>query len=138
MGETLLPWQTPPSRSEVSAAALLKIEAAVEHLVRLLEGSGAALPRLAETLDAIRNLLARSSRAPAAPEPLLVSSKELAQLLGVSVSSVERLRAAGRLPEPVVLTAGCLRFRLSEVRDWVAAGCPALAAREGREEGKLD
>ena len=57
--------------------------------------------------------------------PLLLSADRLADLLGVSVRTLWRLRSAGRLPRPVRLGAS-VRWRADEVTLWVAAGCPPL------------
>ena len=58
-------------------------------------------------------------------QPLLISVEEVSDLLGISVRSVWRLHSSHQIPEPVRL-AGSVRWRLSEVRDWVDAGCPPL------------
>src|SRR5437868_3060103 len=53
-------------------------------------------------------------------EPLLVSLGEIAHLLGVSKATIERMKAGDRLgPAPVVLSRGCIRYRLDEIREWV-------------------
>jgi excisionase family DNA binding protein len=57
-------------------------------------------------------------------EMRLISIDELAQLLDLSTRSVWRLRSAGQLPEPVRL-GGAVRWRLDEVKQWIADGCPA-------------
>jgi predicted DNA-binding transcriptional regulator AlpA len=61
---------------------------------------------------------------PRALEPLLVDARSLAALLGVSLRTVRALDASGRIPEPIKLSPGCLRWRHAEVCDWIAAGCP--------------
>ena len=59
------------------------------------------------------------------PEPLLIPAEELARLLQVSTRTLLRLRSAGELPQPVRL-GGTVRWRLDEVRKWIAEGCPSL------------
>jgi len=54
---------------------------------------------------------------------LLMSAEKLALLLDVSVRTLWRLRSAGKLPRPVKI-GGCVRWRLAEIRAWIAAGCP--------------
>jgi predicted DNA-binding transcriptional regulator AlpA len=68
------------------------------------------------------------------PVPLLIGARDLARLLGISKATLERMKAAGRLPSPVVLSAGCHRWRLDEVRAWVAAGCPSRAEFDARRD----
>lgn len=54
---------------------------------------------------------------------LLLNVEEVARLLKISSRSVNRLRSAGHLPEPVELL-GSIRWRRSDIEAWVAAGCP--------------
>lgn len=68
--------------------------------------------------------------APALP-PLLLSAPDLAQLLRVSVATVWRLRAAGKLPRPsTALGRQLLRWDRREVEVWVTAGMPDLKTWE--------
>lgn len=60
---------------------------------------------------------------PEAPERLLISADEVAQLLSLSTSALYQFLSAGRLPEPVRL-GRCVRWNLEELRAWVNAGCP--------------
>ena len=54
---------------------------------------------------------------------LLVSARDLARMLSVSLATVRRLDSAARLPRPVRL-AGSVRWRADEIRRWCEAGCP--------------
>jgi prophage regulatory protein len=58
------------------------------------------------------------------PPPLLVTAREAAQLCGVSPATWHRMVAAGRTPAPVRISRRCVRWRSSELADWVQAGCP--------------
>ena len=60
--------------------------------------------------------------------PLLITARKLAQLLEVSTRTLWRLRSAGQLPEPMRL-GGAVRWRLDEVRAWIAGGCQRTAGR---------
>lgn len=60
---------------------------------------------------------------------LLVSAEKLAQLLDISIRTLWRLRAAGKLPAPVRL-GGSVRWRVDEVQAWIGLGCPD----QGREK----
>ena len=62
-------------------------------------------------------------------EPLLVTAMQLARLLQVSVRSLWRLRSAGQLPN-AVRVGSSIRWKLAEIRQWIAEGCPNLQARE--------
>lgn len=58
--------------------------------------------------------------------PMLLNIAGVSQLLGVSRSHVKRLRASGRLPDPVRLGHRVL-WRVDEIDAWVQAGCPAAS-----------
>jgi prophage regulatory protein len=62
-------------------------------------------------------------------EPYLITPKELAIRLNVSKRTLWRLRSDGRVPPPLRL-GGVVRWRLDEVQNWIAAGCPAIKSRE--------
>ena len=53
----------------------------------------------------------------------LLTAKRLANLLAVSIRTVWRLDASGKLPRPVRL-GGSVRWRHSEIDNWLRAGCP--------------
>ena len=55
-------------------------------------------------------------------KPLLITATELAELLQVSKRTLWRLRSAGHLPQAVRL-GGTVRWRLDEIRKWIAGGC---------------
>ena len=71
--------------------------------------------------DQVRNQAAQSGRKEA--YPLALSAKALAAALGVSVRHIRRLDAAGKLPRAAKL-GRCCRWSVSEVQEWLAAGCP--------------
>jgi excisionase family DNA binding protein len=56
-------------------------------------------------------------------EPLLISVSELATILKISPRSVWRLLSAGKMVEPIRI-GGTVRWRFSEVKDWIQQGCP--------------
>jgi predicted DNA-binding transcriptional regulator AlpA len=58
--------------------------------------------------------------------PLLLSAEKLAQILGISIRTLWRLRAAGKLPVPIRL-GGSVRWRLADIEAWIAAGCPKIS-----------
>ena len=79
----------------------------------------------ADPIEATRDHLAagRPPSLAAAVEPLLIDRKDLSRLLCRSVASLDRDTAAGRIPRPLRIGAG-VRWKLSEIRLWVAANCP--------------
>lgn len=71
----------------------------------------------------------------AVSEPLLLTAAELARLLNVSTRTLWRLRSAGQLPQPVRF-GGAVRWRLDDVRKWIAEGCPLPQSRENERRKK--
>lgn len=55
----------------------------------------------------------------------LISTKDLAARLSVGISTVERLRASGRIGPRPVRIGGSLRYVLSEVLAWVTTRSPS-------------
>jgi len=52
----------------------------------------------------------------------LLSAKELATMLAVSVRTVWRLRSAGKLPKPIMIGASC-RWKVSDIDGWLSVNC---------------
>jgi prophage regulatory protein len=67
------------------------------------------------------------------PDSLLISAEKLAQMLDISVRTLWRLRAAGRMPAPVRI-GGSVRWRAQEVQAWIESGCPE--ERKSRSAGR--
>lgn len=68
-------------------------------------------------------------------EPLLVSTRDFAKLLGCSVRHVERAVVRGDVgPKPLDVWGRKL-WRVQEIREWVAAECPGRIAWDNRERG---
>jgi predicted DNA-binding transcriptional regulator AlpA len=72
---------------------------------------------------------AELGKAGAAEAILLTGIKGLARMLGRSERALWRDHSAGRLPRPIAL-GGMTKWRVTEIREWVAAGCPDRAAWE--------
>ena len=51
--------------------------------------------------------------------PLLVSAKQLSQLLSVSQASVYRLSSNGKLPRPIAISGGTIRWRRETIERWL-------------------
>lgn len=61
---------------------------------------------------------------PPGPRPIFVDAKHAAALHSVGLRTWRAWDAAGRVPAPVRLSPGCVRWRLDELREWAEAGCP--------------
>ena len=64
----------------------------------------------------------------------LLTVRDVASRLKVSPRQIWKLRASGRLPE-AVRVARSVRFRASDIAEWVAMGCPSrdrFEAERGR------
>jgi predicted DNA-binding transcriptional regulator AlpA len=65
-----------------------------------------------------------------------VDAKHAAALLGVGLRTLRTMDAAGRLPAPVRLSPGCVRWRLADLHDWAEAGCPDRETWEARRAAR--
>jgi excisionase family DNA binding protein len=67
-------------------------------------------------------------------EPLLVTASQIATLMQISTRTLWRLLSGGKIPEPLRI-GGAVRWRLDDVKSWIAAGCPvpkASSTQKGR------
>ncbi len=55
----------------------------------------------------------------------LIAADQLAAMLDVSTRTVWRLLSTGRIVQPIRI-GGSVRWRLDEVREWIAKGCPEV------------
>ena len=53
----------------------------------------------------------------------LLDAQSVAKFCGCSARTVRRLADAGRMPRPIKL-GSLVRWRRSELADWIASGCP--------------
>ena len=65
---------------------------------------------------------------PASPPPILLPAQAVARQLSVSLRTLWRLRSAGRLPPPIRI-GGTVRWRVTDIDAWIAAGCPELPSQ---------
>lgn len=109
---------------------LTHVTLALSRHVRQLQSEGVPVPREVEELTTFLVHLARIRHAPPAvavkdgfdhdavvPDRMLVTKHEAAQVLGVSVRTVERLVAAGRLQQ--VQVERLARFRIGDLEAYV-------------------
>jgi predicted DNA-binding transcriptional regulator AlpA len=57
----------------------------------------------------------------------------VAELLNISTRTLWRLKSGGQVPAPVRF-GGTVRWRLDEIKNWIAEGCPPLQARENGKQ----
>ena len=73
---------------------------------------------------------------PLASDSMLIDARRFAALLDVSRATFDRMKAIGKLPRHIELSRGCHRWRVSEVRDWIDAGCPPIKEWEARRRAE--
>lgn len=56
--------------------------------------------------------------------PVLIDAEGLARMMDVSERTLWRLLSGGKVPRPVRIGRNT-RWRLAEVTEWIAKGCPA-------------
>lgn len=66
---------------------------------------------------------------------VLIDATELARMLSVSKPTIWRMRADGKLSEPLKLTAQCLRWRRSDIESFLA-DFPVIGTAETTQEGR--
>lgn len=65
-------------------------------------------------------------------EPLLVTASQIAKLMQISTRTLWRLLSGGKIPEPLRI-GGAVRWRLDDVKNWIATGCPVPQANSSRK-----
>jgi excisionase family DNA binding protein len=66
---------------------------------------------------------------------MLLSANEVARLLGVSKRTVHRLNSSGKIPKPVRI-GGSVRWRESDIRQWIAWDCRSRVQFKAMQEGQ--
>ncbi|HMO85636.1 MAG TPA: AlpA family phage regulatory protein [Lacipirellulaceae bacterium] len=79
----------------------------------------------ADSFQRVSGTQASLVRAPTDEPALLLDVEEVSQLVGISVRQVQRLKSLGQFPKEVRL-GGSVRWRRSDIEQWVADGCPKL------------
>jgi len=62
----------------------------------------------------------------ATTESPLLTVRETAQFLNIGKRTLWRWSNCGRMPKPIKLTDRCVRYRRSDLQQWIDAGCPDL------------
>lgn len=55
----------------------------------------------------------------------LLTTSQIAVLVGVAASTIRQWARSGRMPPPVGKAGGSFRFRAGDIEDWAEAGFPA-------------
>lgn len=50
---------------------------------------------------------------------VLLTRQQVEKMLGIRRSTVYKLMRQGKLPEPIQITPGCVRWRKAELEDWI-------------------
>lgn len=85
-----------------------------------------------EVLGILADEVARKLRERQAEEQLL-DVRAMAEMLRVSRRSVWAWSSSGRLPAPLRIGHRAVRWRLSDIRDWLERGCPRRDERYRRQ-----
>lgn len=103
------------------------------HLHFSVTIDGDSIDRLAEALNSARLVEVPAQSAPVSTrdtdsqqtpnQPLLVTSKQVASLLGICERTLWGMQNEGRMPEPIRIGRS-VKWRYDEIVAWVAAGCP--------------
>lgn len=67
-------------------------------------------------------------------QPLAISARQLASMLGVSIRQVWRLNETGNLPRPMRL-GGSVKWLRKEIEAFLEAGAPDRESWEAMKEG---
>ncbi|MGX5659385.1 helix-turn-helix transcriptional regulator [Castellaniella ginsengisoli] len=74
----------------------------------------------ATTFPTTRIVTKAQAAQPVTADDRLIADREVAHLIGASRSWPWKLARDGRFPKPIKLSARCTRWRLSDVRAWMA------------------
>lgn len=63
---------------------------------------------------------------------LMISAADACKTIGVSRSTWDRYASGGKVPKPITLSPGCIRWRVSDLELWVDMNCPDQKEFEAR------
>jgi predicted DNA-binding transcriptional regulator AlpA len=63
----------------------------------------------------------------------LLTAQTVAQKLSLSKRAIFRMRSAGLICSPVKVGAGAIRWRESDIAQWISMGCPDRQEFETRK-----
>ena len=64
----------------------------------------------------------------------LLTAKSLGQMLSLSKRQIFRMRSAHLICSPVKVGAGAIRWRSSDIEQWISMGCPDQKTFEAMRE----
>ena len=67
-------------------------------------------------------------------EEKMLTAQAVAEKLSLSKRAVFRMRSAGLICSPVKVGAGAIRWKQSDIEQWIALGCPNKSEFETRKE----
>jgi len=62
--------------------------------------------------------------------PTLITDKDVAQMLKISVRQLHRLKSRGDIIQPIKI-GNSTRWNLEEVQQWIRNGCPSPVVNNG-------
>jgi predicted DNA-binding transcriptional regulator AlpA len=65
----------------------------------------------------------------------LINATELANMLGISMRHLWRMKAARELPKPIHLRRS-VRWALADIEEWLKMGCPSTKVFEAKMSAK--
>ncbi len=66
----------------------------------------------------------------------LLTAKAISERLSLSKRAVFRMRSAGLICDPLKCGQGAIRWRQSDIEQWIAWGCPSKSEFEARKGGE--
>ena len=66
----------------------------------------------------------------------LLTAKAVGERLSLSKRAVFRMRSAGLICAPVKVGAGAIRWRSSDIEQWISLGCPSKCEFEAIQQAK--
>ena len=66
----------------------------------------------------------------------LLAAQAVGAKLSLSKRAVFRMRSAGLICAPLKCGQGAIRWRLSDIEQWIALGCPSKSEFEARREAE--
>lgn len=67
---------------------------------------------------------------------ILITAQAVGAKLSLSKRAVFRMRSVGLICSPVKVGVGAIRWRESDIDQWIAMGCPSKKEFEARMESK--
>ena len=64
----------------------------------------------------------------------LLTAQAVGAKLSLSKRAVFRMRSAGLICSPVKVGVGAIRWRSSDIEQWISMGCPSKSEFEARKE----